>query len=33
MFLVCSGKCVEKLKGVLEKEISSGEMFKTVVDD
>ena len=33
MFLICSVKCAKKLKGVLEKEISSGEMFKTVVDD
>jgi hypothetical protein len=33
MFLVCSEKCAKKLKNVLEEEISSGEMFKTVMDD
>ena len=33
MFLVCSEKCAKKLKNVLEKEISLGEMFKTVVND
>ena len=30
MFLVCSERCGEKLKNVLEKEISLGKMFKTV---
>ena len=30
MFLVCSKGCAKKLKRVLEKEISSGKMFKTV---
>jgi hypothetical protein len=30
MFLVCSEGCGKKLKNVLEKEISLGEMFKTV---
>ena len=30
MFLVCSEGCAKKLKKVLEKEISSGKMFKTV---
>ena len=33
MFLVCSEGCGKKLKNVLEKEISLGEMFKTVHDD
>jgi hypothetical protein len=33
MFLVCSENCAKKLKDVLEKEISSGEIFKTVVND
>jgi hypothetical protein len=30
MFLVCSEGCGEKLKSVLEKEISLGKMFETV---
>jgi len=30
MFLFCSEECGEKLKDVLEKEISLGEMFKTI---
>jgi hypothetical protein len=30
MFLVCSEKCAKKLKRVLEKEISLGNMFETV---
>ena len=30
MFLVCSEGCGEKLKSVLEKEISLGAMFETV---
>jgi len=30
MFLVCSEKCGSKLKSVLEKEISIGDMFDTV---
>ena len=33
MFLVCSEKCGKKLKTVLEKEISLGKMFKTVLSD
>ena len=33
MFLVCSEKCVKKLKNILEKEISSGEMFESVLSD
>lgn len=33
MFLVCSEKCAKKLKNVLEKEISSGEMFESVLSD
>ena len=33
MFLVCSKGCYKKLKNVLEKEISSGKMFKAVVYD
>jgi hypothetical protein len=32
MFLVCSEKCVKKLKRVLEKEITLGKMFKAVQD-
>ena len=32
MFLVCSEKCGQKLKGVLEKEISLGEIFEAVRD-
>ena len=31
MFLVCSEKCGKKLKDVLEKEISLGKMFNTVL--
>ena len=31
MFLVCSEGCGKKLKKVLEKEISLGKMFKTVL--
>jgi hypothetical protein len=30
MFLVCSEECGKKLKKVLNKEISTGKMFKTV---
>jgi hypothetical protein len=30
MFLVCSEDCANKLKSVLEKEISLGKMFETV---
>jgi hypothetical protein len=30
MFLVCSEECSKKLKNVLEKEISLGQMFKAV---
>ena len=30
MFLVCSEKCGQKLKRVLEKEVALGKMFKTV---
>lgn len=30
MFLLCSEECAQKLKRVLEKEISLGKMFKTV---
>ena len=33
MFLVCSEKCAKKLKNILGKEISLGEMFETVIDD
>ena len=33
MFLVCSEACGKKLKNVLEKEISLGKMFNTVVND
>ena len=33
MFLVCSEACGKKLKNVLEKEISLGKMFNTVVSD
>ena len=33
MFLVCSEACGKKLKNVLEKEISLGKMFKTVLSD
>jgi len=33
MFLVCSEKCATKLKNILEKEISSGKMFNTVIDE
>ena len=33
MFLVCSEKCGNKLKNVLEKEISLGKMFETVWSD
>ena len=33
MFLVCSEECGEKLKDVLEKEISLGKMFNTVLFD
>ena len=32
MFLVCSEKCGQKLKGVLEKEISLGEIIEAVRD-
>ena len=33
MFLLCSEECAEKLKDVLEKEISLGKMFQTVQYD
>lgn len=33
MFLVCSEKCGNKLKNVLEKEISLGKLFETVWSD
>ena len=33
MFLVCSKECGRKLKNVLEKAISLGKMFKTVLHD
>ena len=33
MFLVCSEKCANKLKNILEKEISSEKMFKNIVPD
>jgi hypothetical protein len=33
IFLVCSEACGKKLKNVLEKEISLGKMFNTVVND
>ena len=32
MFLVCSEDCGQKLKRVLEKEITLGKMFKAVQD-
>jgi hypothetical protein len=32
MFLVCSEGCGTKLKDVLKKEVSSGDMFDTVID-
>ena len=31
MFLVCSEKCLKKLKNSLEKDIALGQMFKTVL--
>ena len=33
MFLVCSESCGQKLKKVLEKEISLGKMFETIHDE
>lgn len=32
MFLVCSEECGTQLKGVLKKEVSSGDMFDAVID-